>query len=279
MTLGSIIIPAYNEQAIILRTLDTLLADAAPDLFEVIVACNGCTDDTAKIVRSSQHQVEVLECELAGKAAAIVEAERVATVLPRIYLDADVELTTQAACAILTELANGAIAARPPAKYLDGDSTFFVRHYWAARQRIPSLSAELCGAGVYGLSAVARSRFDEFPHVTGDDLFAARIVSADEVTIIDTDPVVVRIPRTVRNQLNVLRRVTRGNRQFAAAFPALAINTTAATRSGLISSCHTVREYFDFAVYASFAVAARLLVRLERKPVRWERDDSTRLVA
>jgi glycosyltransferase involved in cell wall biosynthesis len=47
----SIVIPAHNEEAVIARTLATLLRTAMPREFEVIVVCNGCSDRTAETVR------------------------------------------------------------------------------------------------------------------------------------------------------------------------------------------------------------------------------------
>ena len=43
----SVVIPAHDEEAVIERCLGTLLADARAGEVEVVVVCNGCTDDTA----------------------------------------------------------------------------------------------------------------------------------------------------------------------------------------------------------------------------------------
>ena len=90
--LGSAVIPAHNEAAVILRCLDTLLAGFRPGELDVVVTCNGCTDGTADVVRSSGHQVRVLEIDAASKPAALRAAEEVVTAFPRLYLDADVVL-------------------------------------------------------------------------------------------------------------------------------------------------------------------------------------------
>src|SRR5699024_12035021 len=46
---GAVIIPAHNESGVIARTLGALAPLAAVDGIEVIVVCNGSTDDTATI--------------------------------------------------------------------------------------------------------------------------------------------------------------------------------------------------------------------------------------
>lgn len=44
---------------VIARKLNTWLGSGAPDEMEVVVACNGCTDDTAIIVRPRRGTVVV----------------------------------------------------------------------------------------------------------------------------------------------------------------------------------------------------------------------------
>jgi cellulose synthase/poly-beta-1,6-N-acetylglucosamine synthase-like glycosyltransferase len=48
---GAVIIPAHNEAGVIERTLGRLAPLAGDRQVEVIVACNGCTDDTAELAR------------------------------------------------------------------------------------------------------------------------------------------------------------------------------------------------------------------------------------
>lgn len=47
------IIPAYNEAAVIERTLYPLSEAAAGGFIELIVVCNGCSDATADVARAS----------------------------------------------------------------------------------------------------------------------------------------------------------------------------------------------------------------------------------
>ncbi|MFD0821455.1 glycosyltransferase family 2 protein, partial [Micromonospora zhanjiangensis] len=100
---ASVVIPAHNEAALLGRCLARLLADATPGEFEVIVAANGCTDDTALVARTVPG-VDVVEIPVASKAAALNAADEVAAAFPRIYLDADVELTTAGARALAAAL-------------------------------------------------------------------------------------------------------------------------------------------------------------------------------
>ena len=90
--LGSVVIPARDEARVIRRTLDALFTDFEPSELEVIVVCNGCADDTARVARASGHPVRVRELRAASKPAALRCADAEATAFPRLYLDADVLL-------------------------------------------------------------------------------------------------------------------------------------------------------------------------------------------
>ncbi|HEX7096130.1 MAG TPA: glycosyltransferase family 2 protein [Acidimicrobiales bacterium] len=275
--LGSVVIPAYNEGAVIRRCLDRVFTGLHPHEVEVVVACNGCTDDTVLQAKESGYPITILDLPEPNKAGALRAAERAVTALPRVYLDADVEVTGDTLRTVLSALAEGAVAARPPLRYDTSRSTWLVRRYYAARAALPGVMSELCSAGVYGFSETARARFDEFADITADDLFAARIVAPDEVVVVDSPPVIVHTPRDSRSLIRILKRVYRGNEQLAAARPDLARSTTAGTLRDLLALARRPHHTLDAIVYALFVIAARVLGRVDRAPVRWERDDSSRV--
>src|SRR5664279_3811245 len=82
----SIVIAAHNEAAGIGRCLDTLLADAKPDEFDVAVVANGCADDTATEA-AARVGVRVIELTEPNKAKALNAGDQAANGFPRIYLD------------------------------------------------------------------------------------------------------------------------------------------------------------------------------------------------
>src|SRR3954470_21776937 len=88
---ASVVIPAHNEAALIGDCLRVLLEDADAGEFEVVVVCNGCTDDTAGIAADFAGST-VIEVDAASKIAALNTGDEVATTFPRIYLDADVAI-------------------------------------------------------------------------------------------------------------------------------------------------------------------------------------------
>src|ERR1044071_1194081 len=82
---ASIVIPAHNEGAVIRRLLRSLPEVVDAGRLEVIVACNGCTDDTADIAR--RHGAKVVEISTPSKIAALNAADDIAVAYPRLYVD------------------------------------------------------------------------------------------------------------------------------------------------------------------------------------------------
>ena len=143
---ASIVIAAHNESAVISRCLDALRDVIAGGTVQVIVVCNGCNDDTARIARSHAG-VTVLELAVASKVAALRAGDRIAPTGPRIYLDADVVMTSRAALAVVEALRPGrALAARPPIHFDSTGAGWAVRRWYVVRERLPSIRTALWGA-------------------------------------------------------------------------------------------------------------------------------------
>ena len=87
----SVVIAAFNEEKVIARTLDAVLANHYPNL-EIIVVDDGSSDATTAVVRErfgSHPQVRILQQENAGKAAALNRGIAQANGDIIIALDAD----------------------------------------------------------------------------------------------------------------------------------------------------------------------------------------------
>ncbi|MFD1243246.1 WecB/TagA/CpsF family glycosyltransferase [Arthrobacter ulcerisalmonis] len=269
MPRGSVVIPAHNEAGVLERTLDHLAPYAAAGRLEVIVACNACTDATAAIAKRYPG-VQVLELAEASKVAALNAADQAATVWPRLYLDADIEIRPAALATLFSTLSNGdALAARPEFVYDSKGAHWLVSSYYRARFRMPSQRAHLWGAGAYAVSSEGHSRLGSFPDVTADDLFVDSLFSADEKAILNTKPVVVRIPRAVEGLEAILRRTYRGNTEQGDAGDA------GSSVRELLGSVRGPGSAFDAAVYVAFALRGqRAGGRATTKA--WERDESSR---
>jgi glycosyltransferase involved in cell wall biosynthesis len=275
--LGSVVIPAHNEQAVILSGLDALFEGFADGELDVVVVCNGCTDGTADLARSSRYPVTVVELQAASKPAALREGDRRATVFPRIYLDADVSMPGSSARAVLERLRSPpAQAARPPLVYDSTGASAVVRSYYRARSRLPTVMTALWGAGVYGLSAAGRGRFAEFPDLQADDLFVDQQFGVGDIEIVPCPPVVVHTPQRARHLRAVLRRTYRGKSAARESTSAERPDTMSSSFRDLARSAgSSPRTAADAIVYAAFSVIGRL-GRRRAGNHRWERDDSSR---
>lgn len=285
--LGSVVIPAHNEERVIRRCLDALCEGMQPGEIDVVVVCNGCTDRTPEEARSSAYGVRVIELDVASKPAALRAGDAAALGLPRLYLDADVVLPAAAARRVLERLREGAIAARPPIHYDSSCASGAVRRYYRARARIPAVLGSLWGAGVCGLSEAGRARFDEFPDLVGDDLWLDRQFDPQEIEIVDCPPVVVAVPRRLPDLVRVLRRTYRGKAQQrpTGAADGRARATTHSTLRDLRRLAGSgPRGLSDAATYAFLAALGRITLALTPGPDtalaagQWERDSSSRAV-
>jgi glycosyltransferase involved in cell wall biosynthesis len=209
----TVIVPAFNEEAGISRVLSGLNPGSS-DLtdIEVVVAANGCTDQTASVAR--EFGVTVIEIAEASKTAALNAAEAVATSGHRIYLDADAVVSPALIRSLADSLSRAGIEAAVPRPHLVyGDSSWPVRAYYRVSERLPVFRNRLFGRGVIALSENARGRFERFPDITADDMFLDAIVGADEKVEIDVE-VPVTVPRRTRQLVRRLARAREGNVEF-----------------------------------------------------------------
>ncbi|MWV59867.1 WecB/TagA/CpsF family glycosyltransferase [Rathayibacter sp. VKM Ac-2754] len=272
---GSVIVPAHDEAAVIGRTLAPLAAAAAAGSLEVIVVCNACTDRTADIARSFPG-VSVVELAEASKTAALNAGDAVATSWPRLYLDADVDVTADAVWNVFQALTRGGLlAARPSAVHDATGADPLVRAYYRARSRVPSLQTALWGAGGYAVSGPGHDRIGAFPSLVADDEYVDGRFAPAERAVVASAPAVVRVPQTTASLVGVLRRSHRGTVQLAEQ-AASGERRRGRTALALLRSAQGPRQLADAAVYAGFAVASRLR---SGSTTGWTRDDTTRVAA
>ncbi|MDG4828886.1 glycosyltransferase [Solwaraspora sp. WMMD1047] len=209
----SVIMPAFNEGVGI---GDTLRAMTESPLFgtdlQVIVAANGCTDDTVQIARS--FGVQVVEVAEASKPAALNAADPIATGSVLIYQDADSRVDAGVLRRLAAAVERPGVEAAVPHPEIDvSGSGWPVRAFYAINARLPVFRGRLFGRGVIAISRTARQRFDRFPDITADDMFLDAVVAADEKVEID-DPVRVRAPRRLDDLIRRVARSRDGNDEF-----------------------------------------------------------------
>jgi len=192
------VIPAHQEA----RGIGALLTDLTPlaGEVEVVVVCNGCTDETASVARQAARWVRVLEIPVGSKPQALNLGDAVCSGYPRIYLDADVRVSADAVRRILDVLAageeSGLLAAAPTPVYDHAGASPLVRSYHRFWERLPSNRRGLAGTNVMAVTRSGRARFETWPLLIGDDYFLDGLFGAHEK---------IRVPEAVVN-----RPVSRG---------------------------------------------------------------------
>ncbi|WP_053691951.1 glycosyltransferase [Streptomyces sp. WM6372] len=194
----SIVIPAHNEGRVIGRLLDALLADAPEPGPDIVVVCNGCTDDTAAVAGARGPRVRVVEIPTPSKHTALRVGDEHARGFPRLYVDADVEVGAADVRAL-----TGALAARPdllaaaPGRDIPlSGCAWPVRAYYRVWQRLPAVREGLFGRGVIAVTEPGHARIADLPPLMADDLAASLAFTPQERRVVEAARVVVHPPRT-----------------------------------------------------------------------------------
>ena len=272
----SVVVPAHDEEAVIGRCLDRLLDGAAPGELDVVVVANACTDDTAPVAK--RHGVRVLETPIAGKANAIRLGDQACGTFPRIYLDADVELTVASVRALVAALDEpGVLACAPVPEWDLTGASWLARRVHRVHEQLIAPSRALAGVGVYALGEAGHARAFPLPdNIISDDGWVHRSFTGGERAVVSQARSVVRPARTVRAHLKRRVRVRQGNRQLTAlGRPA---PPDARLRLGSLVALVRTRAVspLDAAGYLVVLVADRMLARIRRGAAPWSRDVSSR---
>ncbi|HEX2973907.1 MAG TPA: glycosyltransferase family A protein [Tepidisphaeraceae bacterium] len=276
----SIIIPAHNEAAVIGRCLSSLLDGSQPGELELIIVCNGCTDNTAAIARGFGEAVRVIETDIPSKVNALNLGDRAASHFPRLYVDADVGLTLDSVRRIVSELENGGFLAAAPQIRLDLDGcSWAVRAFYEIDGRLPSHREGIGGSGVYAMSAEGRARFGEFPKVTADDAFVRRHFRPEERITVPGTWSCVKPPKALRGLIKIKTRSHLGNYEIEERYPHLTANRGTSNRPALLALALKPWFWPCLAVYGYVKAMARLRAIWQLRVMggaKWERDETSR---
>lgn len=198
----SIVIPAHNEGRVIGRLLDALLAGAPdsvqPDVPDIVVVCNGCTDDTAAVAGARGPRVRVVEIPTPSKHTALRVGDEHARGFPRLYVDADVVVGAADVRALAGALADGPglLAAAPGRDIPLVGCAWPVRAYYRVWQLLPAVREGLFGRGVIAVTEPGHARIAALPPLMADDLAASLAFAPGERCVVETARVTVHPPRT-----------------------------------------------------------------------------------
>lgn len=285
----TVVIPAHNEEAVIARCLQTLLADApAGHQTEVIVVANGCTDNTVEVARQAAPQAIVLDLEQGSKSLALNAGHERASHYPRVFLDADIRCDYASLAALAEALRQpGAMAASPALRMDLSRSSGAIRSYYKVWMTQPYVTRNMVGSGCYGLSQAAHERIGPFPPITGDDIWVHSRFPEEERTSVREDadgkPVFFTVspPLTARDQVRVETRRRLGNEEMKRLYPSphySGSNNAGDLRLALDGGA----SLFDVATYLAIKLVARIRMIFMARPdgqIVWERDTAAREVS
>jgi glycosyltransferase involved in cell wall biosynthesis len=281
---ASVVIPAHNEAAVIESCLRALLPDS--NGIEILVVCNGCTDDTADRARACGPGVRVLETTEASKAAAMNLGAEHACGEVLVFQDADVFMTSTDVRALASQIANsGALAAAPSVKMvlLPGTS-WAVRAYYRFWMALPYVKEGMMAAGVCALGPQGRARVGRFPRVVSDDGYLRLHFRADERAEVASAVSRVMAPKRFADLVKIKTRSRLGWYELRAKHSDLfkgEIGERSYARALLLTMANPCR-WSDAAPYVLVNILSRIRAKRQLQKLSgyvWERDESTRQAA
>ena len=270
----SIIIPASNEAAHIGACLAALLNSDGPEGAQVVVVANGCTDDTADRARGFAGQARargwqllVLELPGIGKPGALNAGDGVARHDMRAYLDADVVVDAP----LMADIA-GALSTDQP-RYAGGRMRLAraqsraTRAYARIYARVPFVTQDVPGAGLFAVNGAGRARWGDFPDIISDDTFVRLNFAPRERIGVASGydwPLVEGFGALVR----VRRRQNAGVAEIARLYPDLPGNDDTPAVSVWQKLGLALSDPPGFAVYGGVALIVKLT---PQRHAAWER--------
>ena len=276
----SVIIPAHNEEQVIGATLTALSQGIKKNTIEVIVVCNGCIDNTIRVVKSFGEAVQCIETSVPSKANALNMGDKKAQWFPRIYLDADVVLPLESVEQIAQVLADGYFLAASPEMRMDlHHATWPVRCYYEVWQQLPYVRAGMIGTGIYALSKQGRQRFSEFPQIIADDGYIRAIFKEHERVSLDTCHSLVRAPTNIEGLLKIKTRSRLGRYELGQRFPEIIQNEEKRYGNALFCLIYKINLWAKIPIYLYVNLVSRYRAKRyiqEKGFTGWERDNSSR---
>lgn len=277
------IIPAHNESAVIAACLQSLRQEAAEADVEIIVVCNGCTDDTAAVA-AREPGVRVIESPVPSKVAAINLGLEHASAEHVVVVDADIRLSGSGIRGLAEALASPgvlAVAPRAEMEFAPG-TTWVVRAYYRVWFSLPYVREGMIGCGVYAVGAAGRGRVFPLPNVIADDGFVRGSFAPGERVRVDAAISTVRAPRALRDLIKIKTRSRLGGLQLAQKFKGSlpGQNERTQRQSALLAMLSQPHLWPDTVAYLFVVLVTRRRAKSQLARIDtyvWERDDSARV--
>lgn len=277
----SVIIPAHNEANVIERCLTFLTENLGENCAEIIVVCNGCTDDTEQ--RAARFAgVHVINTSVASKVAALNLGDEVAQYFPIVYMDADITISIKDLMGTIEKMnENTEIMVAAPQLTVDlSRSDMFVKSFYNIWMRLPYFTTgQMVGSGIFILSELGRKRFTVFPNVISDDGYVRSLYQAGERRMIKDYYFTIFAPKTMTDLIKIKTRVRFGNMEVSEKYSNVSIgkdNTSLDIVRLVLRRPWLILQSF---IYIYVQIKTRKLSRTRMAIAdftTWERDESSR---
>ena len=237
------------------------------------------------VAREFGPPVRVVETTKGSKTLALNLGDAAAATFPRIYLDADILLSSDAVKSIVRALTEtDALAVAPRMKVDLSGRNWAIRAFYDVWLKTPYHLRGMIGSGVYALSQQGRSRFQEFPDIIADDAFVRAHFGPTERVVLEDCSFTVIPPKTLYGLLKIKTRSALGNKELSKKYPELMQNLAAMES---VPDQHSPywrffaqpRLWPKICVYALVKSIAAIRAKAQLRVLsayRWERDDTSR---
>jgi glycosyltransferase involved in cell wall biosynthesis len=278
--MATIIVPAHNESAVIADCLNSIVDQQGVD--HVIVACNGCTDNTVEIVREQFPGVHCLDIRKPSKVnalnAAEAKARELGMVFPVFYIDADTSLGPNAVSHITKALETSPILLAAPTPIIDtSKSSWLVKQYYRIWINLPYVKEGVIATCSYIITERGRQRFDHFVDVISDDGYVRCQFRGSEISNIPGAEIYISAPRDIYSLIKIKTRARLGNVQLIETnqCPVREEKHYGNVMIGKLLS----KDFVPACVYILIALVMRVRASFQFKKIsqyKWEKDLSSR---
>lgn len=214
-----IVVPVRNEVDSLPKTVPALLSAVEGETPLILWVCNGCTDQSADMVRQLAGGVgEVLEIGSPGKTLALQAGDErldAGHVFPRLYLDADTWLRPGDVARLLAPIREGVADLVAASHAFDYSRSSLLSAEMSRCWLALPFSREAAFLRAVGVSRQGRSHWEKWPFVIADDMYMAGMVSRGRRAMVSGAVATTWAPSSFLAWVGMRARWLRGERQLA----------------------------------------------------------------
>ncbi len=273
----SVIIPAYNEEKVIARCLKGL--DDQEARLDVIVVCNGCTDNTAQVATKASSSASIISIDMASKTNAINIGLKHCRFKKILLLDADIFLTFEnlMKLSVIAEKSD-CLVASPLANVELARTSFMVKHYYLVALKLPYFQKYKISAAIL-LNEIGIERLGMIPNVISDDNYISLQFKENEKAVIKTIQYTLTPPENFWSLIKILTRSELGNLELKMKYPNFLGEKEHTHARDLILMLLNLRLFPSLAIFILTKLVVKIRARGQLKGLEsylWEKDNSSR---